>query len=153
VAGAGLGLSVGLFGAGLFVWTLTEYWLHRELFHWVPKTSWGPRFHFILHGVHHEWVNDRYRLVMPPAASLALGVLFFLLWYVVLGPVWVYPFFAGKMAGYLSYDMIHYYVHHGKPTSKYMKQLRAHHKNHHHNKEGRKFGVSSPIWDYVFRSN
>lgn len=152
-AGAGLGLSVGLFGAGVFVWTLTEYWLHRELFHWVPKTSWGPRFHFILHGVHHDWVNDRYRLVMPPAASLALGALFFSLWYAVLGPVWVYPFFAGKMAGYLSYDMIHYYVHHGKPTSKYMKQLRAHHMNHHHNKEGRKFGVSNQIWDYVFRTN
>ena len=30
----------------------------------------GPKFHFMLHGVHHDWYNDRLRLVMPPAAAL-----------------------------------------------------------------------------------
>lgn len=143
--------SIGAFAAGLFVWSLTEYWLHRTLFHWVPKTSWGPRMHFLLHGVHHEWVNDRMRLVMPPAASLGLGVLFFALWWAVMG-VWAFPFFAGKMLGYLCYDMIHYYVHHGRPSSRVMKRLKAHHMNHHHNKEGRKYGVSSTLWDHVFRT-
>lgn len=153
VAGVGVGIpaSVGLFAAGWFVWTFTEYWLHRTLFHWTPATSWGPRFHFFLHGVHHEWINDHYRLVMPPAASLALGVVFFALWYALLG-VFAFPFFAGKVAGYLAYDMTHYYVHHGKPKSKRMKRLRAHHMNHHHNKEGRKYGVSATLWDHVFRT-
>lgn len=140
----------GAFAAGLFIWTLAEYWLHRTLFHWVPSTSWGPRFHFILHGVHHDYVNDPYRLVMPPAAALALGAIFFTLYYFLLGPVWVFPFFAGKVTGYLCYDMTHYYVHHGKPSSKIMKRLRAHHMNHHHNKDGRKFGVSNTLWDHVF---
>lgn len=148
-AGLGLGLSLALFAAGFVVWTLTEYWLHRTLFHWEPKTSWGPKFHFILHGVHHQWVNDRYRLVMPPAASLALGVLFYALYVSLLG-VFAFPFFAGKVAGYLTYDMVHYYVHHGKPSSKVMKRLRAHHMNHHHNKDGRKYGVSITVWDHVF---
>lgn len=149
-AGATMLPSIGAFAIGVFVWTLTEYWLHRTLFHWTPNTSWGPRFHFILHGVHHDLVNDRYRLVMPPAASLGLGVLFFGLWYLILGPVWVFPFFAGKMFGYLTYDMTHYYVHHGKVYGKWFKRLRAHHMNHHHNKEGRKFGVSTTLWDHVF---
>lgn len=143
--------SIGAFAAGLFVWSLTEYWLHRTLFHWVPKTSWGPRMHFLLHGVHHDWVDDRMRLVMPPAASLGLGVVFFALWWAVMG-VWAFPFFAGKMLGYLAYDMIHYYVHHGRPGTKVMKRLKAHHMNHHHNKEGRKYGVSSTLWDHVFRT-
>lgn len=143
--------SVGLYLAGWFVWSFTEYWLHRTLFHWVPATSWGPRFHFFLHGVHHDYVDDHLRLVMPPAASLALGVVFFGLWYTLLG-VWAFPFFAGKVSGYLAYDMIHYYVHHGKPSSKVMKRLRAHHMNHHHNKDGRKFGVSATVWDHVFRT-
>lgn len=140
---------VGLYGAGVVVWSLTEYWLHRTLFHWVPNTSWGPRMHFLLHGVHHDWVNDRMRLVMPPAASLGLGVVFFAFWYALLGAL-AFPFFAGKVTGYLAYDMIHYYVHHGRPASKVMKRLRAHHMNHHHNKEGRKYGVSSTVWDHVF---
>lgn len=146
-----VGAAVLLFGAGFVVWTLTEYWLHRTLFHWTPATSWGPRFHFILHGVHHDWVNDRYRLVMPPAASLGLGVVFFAIYYALLGSL-SFPFFAGKVAGYLCYDMTHYYVHHGRPTSRRMKQLKAHHMNHHHNKEERKFGVSSTLWDQVFRT-
>jgi sterol desaturase/sphingolipid hydroxylase (fatty acid hydroxylase superfamily) len=154
VTGAGLGVlpAIGAAVAGFLVWTFAEYWLHRTLFHWVPDTSWGPRMHFILHGVHHDWVNDKYRLVMPPAASLGLGVVFFGLFYVLLGPVWVYPFFAGHVLGYLGYDMAHYYVHHFKPKSTVMKRLRAHHMNHHHNKDGRKFGVSTTLWDHVFRT-
>lgn len=143
--------ALGLFAAGWFVWTFTEYWLHRTLFHWTPATSWGPRFHFFLHGVHHEWVDDHLRLVMPPAASLGLGVVFFSFWYLLLGPL-AFPFFAGKIGGYLAYDMTHYYVHHGKPKSPYMKRLRAHHMNHHFNKEGRKYGVSMTLWDHVFRT-
>lgn len=149
VSGVSLAVAIPLFGAGFFVWTLTEYWLHRTLFHWIPATSWGPKMHFILHGVHHDWVNDRYRLVMPPAASLALGVLFYALYYALMG-VLAFPFFAGKVAGYLTYDMIHYYVHHGRPSTKMMKRLKAHHMNHHHNKDGRKYGVSSTVWDHVF---
>lgn len=104
-----------------------------------------------MHGVHHDWVEDRYRLVMPPAASLGLGVLFFALWYVFLGTA-VFPFFAGHVVGYLCYDMTHYYVHHGKVRGTVFKRLRAHHMNHHHNKEGRKYGVSSTLWDHVFRT-
>ena len=94
---ASLGVSVlGLlaqFAAGWFVWTLTEYWLHRTLFHWQPQTSWGPRFHFILHGVHHKWFKDRLRLVMPPAASLGLGVAFFGLYWAIAQPLapWLEP--------------------------------------------------------------
>src|SRR5690348_13436104 len=73
-AGASVGVQVGEFAAGWFVWSLMEYWLHRTLFHWTPNAAWGERFHFILHGVHHKWYRDHLRLVMPPAASLAIGV-------------------------------------------------------------------------------
>ncbi|MSP55883.1 MAG: fatty acid hydroxylase [Myxococcales bacterium] len=147
----GITEAVMLFAAGYFIWTLTEYWLHRTVFHWVPAASWGPRFHFLLHGVHHDYVNDRLRLVMPPAASLALAAFFLPTYWLILGPLSL-PFFAGKTAGYLSYDMIHYYTHHGKPSSGWMKRLRAHHMNHHHNKAKRKYGVSTMFWDHVFRT-
>jgi sterol desaturase/sphingolipid hydroxylase (fatty acid hydroxylase superfamily) len=147
---AGVLPAVGMAFVGFFVWTLAEYWLHRTLFHWVPDAPWGQRFHFLLHGVHHDWVNDKYRLVMPPAASLALAVVFFAMWRAILGPVWVFPFFAGHVFGYLCYDMCHYSVHHFRMKSKVLKRLKAHHMNHHHNKEGRKFGVSTTLWDHVF---
>ena len=53
--------------AGGAVWTLTEYWLHRLVFHWEPDNAFGRRMHFIIHGIHHDHPNDKMRLVMPPA--------------------------------------------------------------------------------------
>ena len=52
--------------AGICIWTLTEYWLHRLIFHWEPDNAFGRRMHFIIHGIHHDHPNDRMRLVMPP---------------------------------------------------------------------------------------
>src|SRR5690242_13009390 len=50
---------VGMFLAGLFTWTFAEYVLHRWIFHWVNDTAWGKRIHFLLHGVHHDYPNDK----------------------------------------------------------------------------------------------
>lgn len=149
--------AIAQFAAGFFVWTFTEYWLHRTLFHWTPNTWWGPRFHFFLHGVHHDWFRDRLRLVMPPAASLSLGVVFFGMYWAIgqafagfADPSWVFAFFAGKVVGYVNYDLTHYYIHHGRPSLGFYKKLRHHHNNHHHANPDRKFGVSFTLWDYVF---
>ena len=65
-----------LFAVGIGIWTLTEYWLHRLVFHWEPKFRGGDRLHFIIHGVHHDHPNDAMRLVMPPAVSVPLAALF-----------------------------------------------------------------------------
>ena len=161
--GASAGVSAAMIAGqmlfGWFVWTLLEYWLHRTLFHWTPPTSWGPRFHFILHGVHHDWYKDRFRLVMPPPASIAIGVVVWAAVFAlgqllspVLAPSWTWATFAGIMLGYLVYDMVHYYVHHGRPRTAMMKALRSHHAKHHHNPAyaEKKFGVSTTVWDHVF---
>ena len=63
--------------AGVVIWTPTEYWLHRLVFHWQPRFRGGDRLHFMIHGVHHDHPNDAMRLVMPPAASIPLAALFF----------------------------------------------------------------------------
>src|SRR5215468_11070587 len=69
------GLAIaGLVAAGVFTWTLTEYLLHRFVFHWVNDTSWGKRVHFVLHGVHHDFPNDKDRLVMPLGASIPMAI-------------------------------------------------------------------------------
>lgn len=62
--GALLLLVYVLLGYG--VWTLTEYWVHRALFHFTPRSAWGRRAHWMVHGVHHDHPNDPRRLVMPP---------------------------------------------------------------------------------------
>jgi sterol desaturase/sphingolipid hydroxylase (fatty acid hydroxylase superfamily) len=141
----------GLFVVGAAVWTLAEYWLHRLLFHWRPAGEFGERMHFVLHGVHHKWPRDRFRLVMPPAASMLLFWLFLGAWVLLMG-AHAYAFHAGFVAGYIFYDLSHYYMHHGHPTTAWMKALRKHHMVHHSPKlqHEKKFGVSTTLWDHVF---
>ena len=141
-----------LFLGGLGIWTLTEYWLHRKLFHWEPDHPIGSRLHFIIHGVHHDHPNDKLRLVMPPAASIPLASLFFGLFYLVFGLPTALPLFAGFLLGYLAYDYMHYYLHHFVPRSDLGKRLREQHMRHHFQDHRYGFGVSSPLWDYVFRT-
>lgn len=143
--------SLAAVAGGFVAWTFAEYWLHRTLFHWIPKAAWGERFHFFLHGVHHTWPNDRFRLVMPPAVSISL------FWIVLALCLWSfesygYTFHAGVVVGYMFYDLMHYYLHHGRPRSRMMRKLQGHHMSHHFNKryQEKRYGVSNPFWDYVF---
>ena len=145
--------------AGAVFWTFSEYWLHRTLFHWQPDHALGKRFHFIIHGVHHEWVDDPYRLVMPPVAGIAIASFFWAAfsaatvaltpWFT---PGWMYALFAGFLGGYINYDLTHYAQHHMKLTGKRRIRLRAHHMNHHFNNHDRKFGISTMFWDRIFRT-
>jgi sterol desaturase/sphingolipid hydroxylase (fatty acid hydroxylase superfamily) len=142
----------GLFVGGIFVWTFAEYVLHRWVFHWTNETAWGKRVHFLLHGVHHDFPSDTDRLVMPLPTSVPLAVLFFVLFTLTLGRAVAEPFFAGFVIGYLFYDGTHYFVHHFTPRSRWGKLLRRHHMTHHFADHDGGFGVSSPLWDHVFRT-
>lgn len=137
---------------GLGVWTLTEYVLHRFLFHWKPPGKIGERMHFIFHGVHHDYPSDSKRLVMVPTVSIPLSALFYLLFKVMLGPLNVAPFFIGFLIGYLFYDMTHYAIHHFNIKSKFWLEMKHHHMLHHYKDMNHGYGVSSKLWDLIFRS-
>jgi dihydroceramide fatty acyl 2-hydroxylase len=138
--------------AGLAIWTLTEYWLHRLVFHWEPRFRGGDRLHFIIHGVHHDHPNDAMRLVMPPAASIPLAAIFAGLFLLLFGEPVAYPLFAGLILGYLIYDYTHYHLHHRTPRTKFGRRLRQQHMRHHFQDHTAGFGVTSPAWDAVFQT-
>ncbi len=148
-ADVGIWSAMGLFGAGFVTWTLTEYWLHRTAFHWIPNASWGKQMHFLVHGVHHDWPKDKYRLVMPPAVSIALYFLFLGIFYALFGS-YAWPFQTGFVIGYVVYDLTHYYIHHFTPKTKFGVNLKKHHMLHHYKYPDKAFGVSSRVWDSVF---
>src|SRR5215218_6640187 len=120
---AGFWNAVGLFAGGYAVWTLTEYWLHRIVFHFEPERGIGARLHWMIHGVHHDHPNDPLRLVMPPSVSVPLAVGFYGLFVLVIGASAAPAMAAGFLAGYLFYDNLHYYVHHRNPRSRVGKLL------------------------------
>jgi dihydroceramide fatty acyl 2-hydroxylase len=148
----GFGYAVALALGGYAAWTLTEYWLHRIVFHFEPADGIGAKLHWVIHGVHHDHPNDPLRLVMPPSASAPLAVLFLALFWVVLGADAATAFGAGFLTGYLAYDMIHYHVHHHRPKTWVGRKLRELHMRHHFQDDERGFGVSAPYWDHVFRT-
>ena len=141
--------------AGLFLWTLAEYLLHRFLFHFPAKTPSQERISFLFHGIHHEQPKVKTRLVMPPAVSIPLAVLFYGLYYVIFGIIlgishWVAPIFSGFILGYVLYDMTHYSTHHIPMKKGYLRQIRQQHMHHHFQTPDQRFGVTSPLWDHVF---
>ena len=144
---------VGLFVGGVAAWTLTEYLLHRFIFHYKAKSEFGKKIHFIFHGVHHDYPSDSKRLVMPPSVSIPLAVLFFFIFRLIFGEILMLPFFAGFILGYLFYDISHYAIHHFNMHSKFWLAIKNHHMLHHYQDEYKGYGVSSPFWDYVFRTD
>ena len=84
------------------------------------------------------------RLVMPPAVSVPLAALFLGLYVLVFGTPHAFPAFAGFILGYLTYDYMHYHLHHHVPRTKFGKRLRTHHMRHHFQDHRYGFGVSSP---------
>ena len=141
---------VGLLAGGYALWTLFEYWLHRVVFHFEPEAGFGARLHWIIHGVHHDHPNDPLRLVMPPAVSVPLAALVFALLYLAFGSDYAPGLGAGFFAGYLVYDMLHYYLHHSRPHGRLGRMLRERHMRHHFQDETCGFGISAPYWDELF---
>ena len=137
---------------GYAAWTLTEYWLHRLVFHLPVRGPLTQRAYFYLHGVHHDWPWDTSRLVMPPGASLTLGALFYLGFRLAFSPGTAHALFAGLVTGYVIYDTIHWYTHAGTPKLRYFRFLRRQHMLHHFKEQDTRFGVSCPWWDFVFRT-
>jgi len=141
---------VALAVAGLVVWSFTEYAMHRFVFHLAPASPRRRRLQFIVHGVHHEDPGDATRLVMPPAPAAIAVAVFYALFRAVLGGEWVDPFFAWFLLGYLAYDYTHFAIHAWRPRTSLGRYLRRRHMLHHFATPDARWGVTSPLWDWVF---
>jgi sterol desaturase/sphingolipid hydroxylase (fatty acid hydroxylase superfamily) len=140
---------VGLFFGGLLLFTFTEYWMHRKLYH-IPKTSdRNKRLQYIMHGAHHDAPKDKNRLAMPPALSIAVGTVLLVLFRAILGK-FAFSVLAGFMVGYAAYLFVHYIVHIFRPPNNFLKALWTNHAIHHYKDDTVMFGVSTPLWDYIF---
>lgn len=143
------------FLVGLFLWTLTEYLLHRFVFHYPPHGEVQERIVFLFHGIHHAQPQCKTRLVMPPVVSIPLALIVYGLLILLVGEIlglygWVDILMVGLLAGYLIYDLTHYATHHFPMRRGVLKFLKRYHMQHHYKTPNQRFGVSSPLWDWVF---
>jgi len=135
---------------GVLVWTLFEYLLHRFIFHLKGESEALKKVLFLLHGHHHIWPRERSRLAATPwqaALTLLLG------WGLgqACSGAHALHFLSGFSLAYVAYEAMHFYAHHGKPRGGLLRAFRAHHLRHHHEAPTRRFGIGSPLWDWIFR--
>ncbi|HEX5171992.1 MAG TPA: sterol desaturase family protein [Cyclobacteriaceae bacterium] len=142
-------VTIALFLTGLLTFTWIEYLVHRYLFHMPTYTAVRAKMQYTMHGVHHEFPKDKDRLAMPPLLSITISTILLLVLRVLLGD-FVFAFLPGFLVGYASYLSIHYMVHAFQPPKNFLKALWVNHGVHHYKDGEIVFGVSSPLWDYVY---
>jgi sterol desaturase/sphingolipid hydroxylase (fatty acid hydroxylase superfamily) len=135
------------FAAGLVLWTVLEYVLHRWVFHGRVLGKRLAREH-LLHHAKVDWFA-------PWSMKLALAVPILS----VLGVLGVLAAGApgaglasGTFCGWVIYEWIHRQIHVAAPRNAYARWARANHLSHHFGKVHANHGVTSPIWDHVFGS-
>lgn len=136
------------FPAGILGWTLLEYLMHRFLYHKIGDATYSTGYHYTFHGIHHEYPHDKDRLVLPPLPSLIIASILFAIVYLIFG-ILAFLLAPGLLVGYLLYMNIHYMVH-KVPMPKKFNFWWTYHSVHHYQQHDRAFGVSSPLWDWVF---
>jgi sterol desaturase/sphingolipid hydroxylase (fatty acid hydroxylase superfamily) len=141
--------SIFLFFLGWLAFTWVEYQVHRHIFHLETYSVWRKNFQYMVHGVHHEFPKDKDRLAMPPLLSITIATVLLIFLRLVLGD-YVFAFLPGFLVGYACYLLIHYVVHVYAPPKNIFKTLWKNHGIHHYKNGDLLFGVSSPLWDYIY---
>ena len=147
----GVGTFTILFVIGFFSWTLGEYLIHRYVFHMGNDKRWKRWISYTFHGIHHEYPKDKDRIVMPPAGAILISSIIFGGFWLIMQD-YAFAFVPGFLIGYLAYAFVHYAIHAYQPPKNSLKWLWIYHSIHHYKHPDKYFGVSTPLWDYIFNT-
>jgi 4-hydroxysphinganine ceramide fatty acyl 2-hydroxylase len=134
---------------GVMIWSLLEYVIHRFVFHWKAKSAMGKMIVFIFHDVHHAYPQDVRRSITPLIFSLPLVAILYVVFKAMTG-IQADSMLSGSLIGYVLYSAIHDSTHHFPMRFLLAKQLKRNHLRHHYFDGEKNFGVTSPLWDWVF---
>jgi sterol desaturase/sphingolipid hydroxylase (fatty acid hydroxylase superfamily) len=142
-----------LFLSGVFAWTLLEYGLHRFVFHLqIPLRN--PHLRELVnasHLSHHASPRDPTKVLVRPVYGLVISsILYGLIYAALRNPFSAAVLMTGIWSGFLYYEAVHYRVHFSLSPSGLIARQRRSHFYHHFTNNKRCFGVTSPLWDYVF---
>jgi len=137
------------------MWSLLEYGLHRFVFH-IRFEVRNQKLKEIVnasHLSHHAAPRDPRKLLVRTSYGLAVSGLLFALLYIASGSVYsTVGLLAGIWGGFLYYESVHYRVHLTSSASGLLAWQRRAHFYHHFTNNERCFGVTSRLWDHVFRT-
>jgi sterol desaturase/sphingolipid hydroxylase (fatty acid hydroxylase superfamily) len=143
-----LGVFV-LTALGVLAWTLEEYLIHRFLFHYPARSATGKRLVYAAHQGHHVDPKDRAYVTASPLVSVPVSLVSLAIVWAIVGP-YAAPLVAGFWLAYLYYEYVHYSVHNRRRYVLWTNEQRKRHFRHHFKHPHLEFGVTIPLWDYVF---
>jgi sterol desaturase/sphingolipid hydroxylase (fatty acid hydroxylase superfamily) len=137
--------------AGLLAWTLLEYVFHRFILHATIRNPLLRSFVNESHLRHHLAPRDPDQILVKPLFALAVSaVIYAIILLISRNPFVSSGIMVGIWAGFLYYEAVHYRVHMSLTHSRLLQQQRRAHFYHHFSNSRQCFGVTSPLWDYVF---
>ena len=137
--------------SGFLSWGLTEYILHRFVFHLGSHQILGRKLVYAPHQSHHENPKATDPLFASLLISVPIASVYFLVARVALGSWSAASYlFIGLIAGYFCYEWLHFQAHHRKPRLRIFRYLKRYHLLHHHRTPDSRFGVTSPVFDLLF---
>lgn len=136
---------------GALGWTLIEYLLHRGLLHYHAQGAAIQNVIDKLHLGHHWDPFDEAKITVPVYASLPIACALLGLFRLMAGS-WetAAVLMTGTIVGYLYYEVVHFRIHRGLRCGRLLGWQRANHFSHHYKGSDRCFGVTTPLWDWVF---
>ena len=137
-----LGWTASIVG-GLLLWTLMEYFLHKWLYHDIDSPIREG------HILHHEQPHALLGVPWYLTAVVIVGVYFGLAR--LLNSAATGVVMAFTWLGYIGYCAMHHMIHHARWTSRWFMDLRRHHLLH-HARNNVNWGITTDLWDRVFRT-
>ena len=145
-----LPLFVLTFFAGCASWSLAEYCIHRWAGH---DKRFRPNFFEVEHTRHHARGNYFAPSWKKAAAAAVVLALVAPIASFAVGPALGFTYAVGFAGFYGTYEWVHRRAHNHAGFGAYGRYLRRHHFWHHFENPKANHGVTSPIWDFVFRTH
>ena len=134
--------------AGGLAWTLTEYGMHHWNGHLLKGKTHFSREHLKHHARKDYFTPTGRKIVLGLTVTLSLTALGTPL----VGLAEAASFALGLGAGYLIYEYVHWANHICAPRTAYGRWARRHHFSHHFSDARYNHGVTTPLWDLIFRT-
>lgn len=141
--------AIGFFVLGALTWSFLEYVIHRWLGH-DRRFKRGPfAKEHIRHHIEGDYFSPSWKKVVFAAAVALFAVPVAVL---VLGAAAGVAYVAGLLLFYGAYEVLHRREHTSAGLGAYGRWARRHHFFHHFENGKMNHGVTSPLWDILFRT-
>lgn len=138
---------------GLPIWVLSEYLIHRFIFHIKSNNKKIQHLIYVFHGNHHIQPNHPYRTLMPIIVTFPIGILIWTIFIEINGIPSGSALFWGFLTGYICYDSLHYATHNFQMKNSPFSLWQKHHLLHHYMTEEHNYSISMPWLDTLFFTN